>query len=287
MTTERIDLGDVELFVRRLGDPGQPPLLVVHGGPSWDHSYLLPAAGDLADIRHVVLVDLRGCGRSSGGLPIEAYRHDLAAADLSHLITALDLGPVDLLGFSYGGALALRLAQSHPEQLRSLIFASATAYGDFELPPDRATEHDRRLGPDADAVPFGDPALDDTTRTREAALRDAPIHIWNLDLLPEWRSVLEKVRFTGDWLAPFGQGLLGPARPEDPDGILRRAGKPILILHGAKDMGFPVECAVRLHAAVPSELAVIENAAHMAHFEKRAEWVGRLRRFLGGMAESA
>ena len=64
-----MDLGGVSLFVRRYGDPGAPVLLGIHGGPGWDHSYLLPAMGDLADIRQVVLFDLRGCGRSSRDLP--------------------------------------------------------------------------------------------------------------------------------------------------------------------------------------------------------------------------
>jgi pimeloyl-ACP methyl ester carboxylesterase len=64
-----VDLGGVSLFVRRYGDPGAPVLLGIHGGPGWDHSYLLPAMGDLAGIRQVVLFDLRGCGRSSRDLP--------------------------------------------------------------------------------------------------------------------------------------------------------------------------------------------------------------------------
>jgi pimeloyl-ACP methyl ester carboxylesterase len=54
-----VDLGGVLLFVRRYGDPGAPVLLGIHGGPGWDHSYLPPAMGDLADIRQVVLFDLR------------------------------------------------------------------------------------------------------------------------------------------------------------------------------------------------------------------------------------
>lgn len=52
----------VNLFVRRFGDPASPMLVVIHGGPPWDHSYLLPVA-ELADIAHVVLFDLRGSGR--------------------------------------------------------------------------------------------------------------------------------------------------------------------------------------------------------------------------------
>lgn len=59
-----VRLNGVDLFVRRLGDPVRPPLVVIHGGPTWDHSYLAPAVEQLTDVAHVVLFDLPGCGRS-------------------------------------------------------------------------------------------------------------------------------------------------------------------------------------------------------------------------------
>src|ERR1700727_2964176 len=68
-----------ELFTRRFGDPALPLLVVIHGRPTWDHSYLLPAVAALADLAHVVLFDLRGCGRSYrtapvGSLPVSALQ---------------------------------------------------------------------------------------------------------------------------------------------------------------------------------------------------------------------
>ena len=62
---EIVRVNGVDVYVRRFGDPALPPLVVIHGGPTWDHSYLLPAVAELADTAHVVLYDLRGCGRSS------------------------------------------------------------------------------------------------------------------------------------------------------------------------------------------------------------------------------
>jgi pimeloyl-ACP methyl ester carboxylesterase len=69
-STELVTAGGVDLFVRRFGAPALPMLVVVHGGPTWDHSYLLPAVAGLADLAHVVLFDLRGCGRSSRTPPM-------------------------------------------------------------------------------------------------------------------------------------------------------------------------------------------------------------------------
>jgi pimeloyl-ACP methyl ester carboxylesterase len=275
-----VPVGDgVELYVRRLGSPAIPPLVVVHGGPSWDHSYLLPALGSLTDLREVILVDLRGCGRSSRDLPEHAYRHHLAAEDLSILITRLGMDQPDVLGFSYGGSLALRLIEHHPDQVGRLILASASAYGDVRVDSDLAAERARRMG--NDQPDFGDPRLDPLTRTRDDAMRSAVVHVWDLGLVPAWRSVLARIRFSGDWLPPFEAGLLGPSRPADPEAILRIARTSTLILHGEKDMGFPVDAARRLHAAVPdSELAIVAAAAHMAHFERPEIWLDHIRRFL-------
>jgi pimeloyl-ACP methyl ester carboxylesterase len=62
---------------------------------------------------------------------------------------------------------------------------------------------------------------------------------------------------------------------------LRDLRRPTLILHGAQDLGFPVQVAHRLHAAVPhSELSLVAEAGHAAHFERQAEWLGRVRAFL-------
>jgi pimeloyl-ACP methyl ester carboxylesterase len=273
VTTEQIN--GMELFVRRIGDPALPMLVIVHGGPTWDHSYLLPAVAELAEIAHVVLFDLRGCGRSSrvppvGALPVEALQPDLLADDVAALIRHLGAERADVLGFSYGGGVAMRVVDQHPEVVRRLILASTTAFGDFEveIPADRAATRG--------AVDGNDPDL-----SRAMAFADLPVAIWRLDRADEWRAVLAGVRFTGDWNAPFAAGTLKPARPDDPPGALNAWGGRVLIVHGEHDMTYPIDVARRLHAAVPaSTLAEIRDAAHMAHFDNPAAWRGAIRGFL-------
>lgn len=116
---EFVWVGGIRLFVRRFGDPALPMLVVVHGGPTWDHTYLLPAVADLADLAHVILFDLRGCGRSSrtppaGTLPVAALQPDLLADDVAALIRHYDAARADVLGFSYGGGIAMRVVASTP-----------------------------------------------------------------------------------------------------------------------------------------------------------------------------
>jgi pimeloyl-ACP methyl ester carboxylesterase len=277
-----VDLGGVSLFVRRHGDPRAPILLAIHGGPGWDHSYLLPALDDLADIRQVVLFDLRGCGLSSRDLPVAGYQPDLCADDAARLVEWLGAGRVDLLGFSYGGQLAMLLAERYPHLIDRLILASTTAYPDIEGYLAANPEY-RRRAPQAVAAAaanWADDSIDDDERTRRDAMLSAPMNLWDLRLLDDWRAVLAGVRFSGCWNPGWEAGLLRSPRPADPEKALRDLARPTLILHGAQELGFPVQVAHRLHAAVPhSELALIEGAGHAAHFERRADWVARLRAF--------
>lgn len=278
---QQIPVGDgVSLHVRRLGEPrpGRPPLLAVHGGPSWDHSYLLPGLEPIAARREVVAFDMRGCGRSTRDLPVEAYQPDLVVEDIRRLIDALGHDTVDLLGFSTGGQVAQLFTEAHPERVRRLVLASTTAYGDVSPYLADWPEYERRAAmatePPADCT--------DLQWTVHHARTGAVTAIWDLGRLDAYLRLLDGVVFTGDWLAPWRRGLLRPWRPADPAAVLREWGGRVMILHGEQDMGFPLPLAERLHEAVPgSVLAVIPAAGHMAHVENPGLWVRHVRMFLG------
>jgi pimeloyl-ACP methyl ester carboxylesterase len=267
---ELIDLGDVTLFVRQLGTrrAGQPSLVVIHGGPDVGHSYLLPGFAPLARDHHVVLFDFRGCGRSSRGLPADALQPEYVIEDTRRLIDRLRLGPVDLLGFSTGGRAAMQFIDKHPDLLRRVVLASTTAYtgADIEVHLRNWDEYQRRQNAEDEA---------------EGALRNSTIFVWDPDLAPAYLAMLDGLD-EGDWsYERYLDGRMHPWCPGDPEQILRGLGKPILILHGEKDMGFPVQLAHRLHEAVPgSELAIIDNTAHMCQFEKPEIWAQHIREFL-------
>ncbi|GAA1645090.1 alpha/beta fold hydrolase [Actinoplanes couchii] len=278
-----------DLFVRRLGDPALPPLIVIHGGPTWDHSYLVPAVEPLADIAHIVLFDLRGCGRSSrippiGDLPVEALQPDLLADDVAALITGLGTGPADVLGFSYGGMIAMRTVAQHPGVVRSAILASTSAYRDFSRDDSPDHRHRRTLSAPIDPALYR-PDAPDGALSRAMAVASAPLDLWNLDLLPHWLQLIDAVRFSSDWNAPYAAGTLRPGAPDDPDSALRDWGGPVLLLQGEREMTFPIGLARRLHAAVPgSTLVEVPDAAHVAFLDNPAVWTGAIRDFLTGQA---
>jgi pimeloyl-ACP methyl ester carboxylesterase len=287
---EVVRVNGVDLFVRRFGDPALPVLIVIHGGPTWDHSYLLPAIAELADVAHVVAFDLRGCGRSCrtppvGTLPVAALQPDLLAGDVAALVRHVDARQADVLGFSYGGGIAMRVVEQHPALVRRLILASTTAYRDFQAELATSVDHQER-GRLCTEVGFDDPMLagpdaPDGALSRAMALGSAPRNIWRLEQMSRWHRVLHGIRFSSDWNEPYVAGALRPAGPADPPRVLRDWGGPVLVLHGAREMTFPIGVARRLHAEVPaSTLVEVPEAAHMAHFDNPAVWLGAVREFL-------
>jgi pimeloyl-ACP methyl ester carboxylesterase len=286
-----ISVNGVELFVRSFGDPALPMLVVVHGGPTWDHSYLLPAIAELGDSAHVVLFDLRGCGRSSrtppvGHLPEAALQPDFIADDVAALVRHMGADRADVLGFSYGGGVAMRVVDQHPDVARSVILGSTTAYQDFaaELEAEAGYHERGALGAKID---FADPALTgpdaaDGALSRAMAFSSAPRDVWQLDRLDEWHKVLGDVRFSSDWNAPYAAGLLRRAAPDDPVKALTTWGGPVLLLQGRHDLTFPIAVARRLHAEVPGSVLVeVPDAGHMAHFDNTSAWISAIRTFLG------
>lgn len=98
------------------------PVLLLHGGLGSIDLYE-PGLPRLARDRQVIAVDLQGHGRTPlGNRPI-----DLTAIgnDLSVLLPKLGYKQVDVVGYSFGGSAALRLASQHPTQVRRLVIISA------------------------------------------------------------------------------------------------------------------------------------------------------------------
>ena len=58
----------VELFVAQSPGPKDSVLLVIHGGPDWDHTYLREPLAQLGGSHRLITSDIRGCGRSTAGL---------------------------------------------------------------------------------------------------------------------------------------------------------------------------------------------------------------------------
>src|SRR5271170_5117243 len=113
------------LFWKSVSPPApRGTVLALHGGPGATHDYLL-ALNDLVPSGYrVVYYDQIGCGRSDLARKTSEYTVERDVNDLEAIRRRLGLGPVHLLGSSYGGMLAIAYTLAHPEGVRSLISAS-------------------------------------------------------------------------------------------------------------------------------------------------------------------
>jgi pimeloyl-ACP methyl ester carboxylesterase len=98
------------------------PLLLLHGGLG-STGMFAPIMPALTDHRTVIAVDLHGHGRTALG----TRKIDLVAIgrDVGVVLEKTGFSQVDVLGYSFGGGVALQLAAQHPDKVRRLVLVSA------------------------------------------------------------------------------------------------------------------------------------------------------------------
>lgn len=104
-----------------------PPLLLVHGSVL-THS-IWRAYGYVRALRdeyRLILVDLRGHGRSDKPHDRESYRIEPVVADLQAVLDDLDLERVHCFGYSFGARAALALAIDAPDRVNTLILGGGS-----------------------------------------------------------------------------------------------------------------------------------------------------------------
>src|SRR6187431_2322270 len=104
----------------------KPVLLMLHGGPGFDHSIYKPAYSALADIAQIIYLDHRGNGRSEDG-PRERWTLAQWGDDVRAFCDALGIVDPIVLGASFGGMVALAYATRHPAHPSRLILISTEA----------------------------------------------------------------------------------------------------------------------------------------------------------------
>ena len=159
----RIQVGKASLYSREIGR-GQP-VIVLHGGPDFDHGYLLPDLDRLADAFRLIYYDQRGRGRSGVGVQPEEVTLTSDVDDLDEVRRHFQLESSALLGHSWGTVLALEYALRYPERVSRMILmnpapASTDDYKQLrkEWLEKRADDMDRRKAISASAAyKDGDP----------------------------------------------------------------------------------------------------------------------------------
>lgn len=258
-----VDVGDVRLFVEAVSTKlrieggnvtEKPTLVLVHGGPAWDHLTLRMDFESLSDVAQLVLYDHRGLGRSDVASP-DSWRLTQWAADLNALIQRLGLERPIVLGQSFGGMVAQRFALDYPDAYSALVLSATAAR--FNLP--EVIETFRTLGGDelADVATSFYTGADPRDRDR---------------FLEEGFAFYTTSRTEIGALSPFKPDVLdhffsptGDAHTFDYREELARISKPVLVMGGDRDPVISANAVRELAASFRpgvAELMIFENCGH-------------------------
>lgn len=128
----------------------KPTLVLLHGGPGFDHTSYKPAYSALADVAQIVYLDHRGNGRSEDG-PQKLWTLAQWGDDVKAFCDALGIVAPIVLGVSFGGMVAMSYATRHPDHPAKLILVSTEAKGS-SYPERRVALFEKFGGPEVGAL---------------------------------------------------------------------------------------------------------------------------------------
>lgn len=255
------------------------PLVVVNGGPGFDHGYELCSDvwDRLAEARAVVMYDQRGTGRSG---PLKAGQSCTLkdqVADLEALRVRLGRDQIDLLGHSWGGFLVMAYAATHPERVHRLIIVdsaapkwSATDFMFAQFYPERQERMSRFELQDALGIEGG-------------YRKSLDVYLTMLFVSEEKRD--EFLAFAKDVriYRSINEAISADVANLDLTPLLGTLECPTLVLTGRHDINVAPSTAWRIHQAIPgSRFHVFEMSGHLPFFEEPDAFMGVVVPFLDG-----
>lgn len=280
------------LFCRDVGDGH--PAVVVHGGPSLDHAYLLPELDRLAASFHLLYYDQRGRGRSGAGVRAEDVSLASELDDLERVRSHFGAESVAVVGHSWGGLLALEYAVRHPARVSRLILldtAPVSAEGwrllleAFDARPPGDLEEMTAISSTA-AYERGDPEADAAHLRAHFRMTVPRPELLEALVARLRQNVTEEgvllARAVGERLIAESVGSVG----YDLLPALRGLEVPTLMLHGEHDF-IPIELVVRIADAIPgARLSVLAGCGHFTYLEEPQLVFDEIVRFCGGRSDS-
>ncbi len=265
------------IYYEIIGSGAGTPLIVVNGGPGFDHAYLHASSAweSFAKNRRVVFFDQRGTGRSTSSTQGQTFTLDDQIDDLEALRVHLGAERIELLGHSWGGYLVMAYAARHPDRISHLIIVDSAAplFKDtiflFDDVFPEGTERQRALDFPEE---MGDRAATDaslreylamlfySTQNRDAFLASFSPKSYN-------REVNKAV------VADIGRFDLNPE--------IRKFRFPTLVVTGRFDMNVAPLVAYKIHQAIPgSRFVVFEHSGHLPFVEEPEAFVRTVEEFL-------
>lgn len=259
------------------------PLICVPGGPMRDSAYLGDLGG-LSGHRQLIMLDLRGTGKSAIPADPVSYRCDRLADDVSALQDHLGLASVDLLGHSAGADIAVQYAVRHQWRVArlALITPGGRAVG---LEPDSAMRREVvRLRRDE---PWFEEAAASFERAAAGAGTEedwetmAPFFYGRWDAAAQAHEAAGEKQGNEDAARAFAaEGAFDPAATR---AALAAFGSPVLVLAGGLDLQRPPAVAAEFAGLLPAAKLVVQpGAGHYPWLDDARWFVCAVTAFLDG-----
>ncbi|HET9940390.1 MAG TPA: alpha/beta hydrolase [Candidatus Eisenbacteria bacterium] len=270
--------GGATIWYEVRGKEGGRPLVMVNGGPGFDHTYVLcsDAWDTLAKKRRVVIYDQRGNGRSGALAAGQSCTLADQIADLDALRAELKADRIDLLGHSWGGFLVMAYATRHPDRVAHLMIVDSAApkWTDTEfifknIYPE-AIDKQARLD---FAQMVGDSAAGDESLNEY--LKMLFVSDAKRDEFMSRASTYKFSRSVNETLnADLGKYDMWP--------LLPTLTMPTIVMTGRYDFNVAPSTAWKIHNLIPnSKWEVFEKSGHLPYYEEPEKFVQVVERFCG------
>lgn len=255
----------------------KPTLLLLHGGPGFDHTMFKPDFSALTDLAQVVYLDQRGSGRSAASDP-ETWNLAQWGDDVRGFCDALGIERPIVFGGSFGGFVAQSYATRHPGHPAKLILASTAARIEYEAIYAAFERLGGGLAREVAAAYWTDPAPESRRRYFEVCLplyrRRPPA-----DPLKARRGLANHdvaLRFNG----PTNEhGRM------DFRAALKAIRCPVLVMAGEEDPVTPIAFSETLAGCLPRSLVRFERfpgCGHGVQFDDPERAFAVMRAFIAG-----
>ena len=281
---------DVPLYWCAYGAAGGEKLLLLHGGPGAHHDYLLPQMLSLAEpngasSRELLFYDQRGGGRSRSDTSDReaAISWETHVRDLELVIDELHVEPLTIVGYSWGGLLALLFAREAAARrvrfapARLLLIDPAPVARRFRDQFEREFAR-RQASPEVQGL--RDELAASGLRERDPAAyrhRSFELSVAGYFADPRAARDLTPFRVTGRVQQSVWDSLGDYDLVADPE--LRAITTPTLIVHGRQDP-IPLESSEQCASALRATLVVLDQCGHVPYVEQPHALFAAMEEFL-------
>jgi 2-hydroxymuconate-semialdehyde hydrolase len=256
----RINAGGIDTNYHDAGQGNATPLLLLHGsGPgvtAWANWRLnIPL---LAEGRRVVAPDMVGFGYTERHEGIQ-YNLDTWVKHAIDFLDALEIEQADVVGNSYGGALALAMAIRYPQRVRRLVLMGAAGV-DFELT--QGLDDVWGYVPSVEGMRH----LMDSFAYNKALISDELAELrYRASIRPGYQEAFAQM-----FPAPRQRWVDALASPE---ADIRALDKATLIIHGREDRIVPPVTSKRLFELIDqAQLHMFGRCGHWTQIEHAARF---------------